>query len=351
MDRLLVFHLSDLHFGSGFNGTTSWPVGLGGHDLDLCLRLRVDLRQALLGDFKTSQDDAIAYLVGGDLTRKGSDHDFHLVYTYLLAQLNWSADRHGTLQRAGLGLPPGNVYAIPGNHDHWRGQSIRWPVLYHPPAYNPAVFPAFLESTPWRQTLWSPHGAFALELFGIDSNEGLRNRRTNFRARGRLSHEELYGVKNAAGNVIRKGLEQLLQDAAASEKTDGKPRLRAVACHHSFGNRGGLWSAWPLHANSMSDLLALCRKYGVTAVLTGHTHYFLDWLFPDPAGTKPDVWEVRCGSTLQQGVQPHPQGFLVHELTVSSAGKLSWRVWKYQYGQNGTPLWAYYRNPRSVMIR
>jgi 3',5'-cyclic AMP phosphodiesterase CpdA len=331
MGRILLFHLSDLHFGSGFIGTTNQLVGLNGHDVDMCRRLRVDLRHARLNDFHANGEDAINYLIGGDLTRIGSDHDFHLSHTYTLLQLDWVTDRMRSQQSAALGLPHDHVYAIPGNHDHWRGIQpiVRKNVpLRRPPAYNPDVFPDFLEPTPWRHTLWSPDRTFAVELFGVDSNEGLRNKATNLRAEGELSQEELLG-KFVGGALVKPGLSQLLQAADAEAANDRKPRVKAVACHHAFGNKGGLLDAWPLSNQSIQDLLTLARQYDVRAVLTGHTHYFLHW---QQAGS-PTVWELRCGSTTQKGKQPQPQGFWVHEIDnpVGSSRGLGWRAWKYQW--------------------
>jgi hypothetical protein len=285
-------------------------------------------------------------------------HDFQLVFTGLFSQLDWFKELTGTVDSMELGLPLADTFSIPGNHDHWKGQSVvrLFPVPNFPPAYNAGIFPKLQDTTPWRRSIPSPNGKFILELFGVDSSEGLRRQSSNFRARGRLSQEELYGVINNSGVVLKKGLEQLLDDAKTEEAKDHVPRLRAVGCHHSFGNHNGLADAWPLEANSMFDLLQLCRKFKVHAVLTGHTHYFLNWQ-EDPLNSGWYVWELRCGSTLQRQMatpntpctQPQPQGFLVHELTLAK-GKPSWTVWKYQYGPNGTPQWKFYRDPNKDVI-
>ncbi len=357
MDRILLFHLSDLHFGSGFLGSATPHVGLGGHEVGLCEPLQLALRNAPLEDFQTTADDRLVYFIGGDLTRTGSVHDFQLVFTALFAQLQWLRGLAGRRASVQLGLPRADTFAIPGNHDHWNGQSVVqvFPPVF-PPAYNGGIFPELQDTTPWRQPLASPNRKLILELFGVDSSEGLRGQGTNFRARGRLSRDELFGVRNPAGVVVKKGLEQLLDDARNDEAADHVPRLRAVGCHHSFGNRNGLVDAWPLEAGSVGDLLQLCRQYRVHAVLTGHTHYFLNWQ-QNPLTSGWHVWELRCGSTLQRKMatptapctQPQPQGFLVHELTLAG-NRPSWTVWKYQYGPNGTPHWKFYRDPNGEVI-
>ena len=288
----------------------------------MCRRLRVDLKHARLSDFKVNGDDAVEYLIGGDLTRIGSDHDFHLSHTYALSQLKWAEDRHSNFGSASLDLPPDHVYAVPGNHDHWKGITplVKGNIpLRRPPAYNPMVFPDFLEATPWRHTLWSSSKAFALELYGVDSNEGLKGKATNFRAGGQISPDEL------------KRLRQHLIETDYDRAADGKPRLKAIACHHAFSSNGGLADAWPLSNQSRQDLIDLARAYEVRAILTGHTHYFLDQKWQQPK--QPIVWELRCGSTLQRGKQPQPQGFWAHE--ISQTGDplaLKWSAWKYQWG-------------------
>jgi hypothetical protein len=358
MDRILLFHLSDLHFGSGFHGTVDPEVGLGGHEIGLCEPLQLALKDAPIEHFQATPDDKLVYYIGGDLTRTGSVHDYQLVFTGLFSNLSWFNDVAGTPESLELGLPLADTYSIPGNHDHWKGQSVvrvlPWPIL--PPAYNAKIFPDLQRPTPWRQPIPSSNGKFILELFGLDSSEGLRQKRTNLRARGLLSQQELWGVTDTGGNLVKKGLWHLLVDAWQDETVDKIPRLRAVGCHHAFTNRNGLRDAWPLDGNSMADLLGLCRKYQVHAVLTGHTHYFLNWQ-QNPLDTGWYVWELRCGSTLQRAMatpnnpctQPQPQGFLVHELKLAH-NQPSWAVWKYQYGRNGTSHWKYYRDPRPEVI-
>lgn len=150
-------------------------------------------------------------------------------------------------QTLGLKLDPNHVYHVPGNHDHWKGQS-KVSLLNRPPAYNAGAFPDLLEPTPWRQPLWSPNRKFAFELFGIDSNEGLNHKGTNFYAKGKLSKKELDGLRNH------------LTDAQNDAVKDKLPRVVGVACHHSFGTAHGISGARALVPKSLSDLLKEVRQ-------------------------------------------------------------------------------------------
>lgn len=102
MDRLLLFQLSDLHFGSSFEGTehakTGLQSGLNGHDLKISQNLATSLERAREDLFEIGENDAVKYLIGGDLTRTGSKFDFQLVNTYSLfrtrvvARSSWNND-------------------------------------------------------------------------------------------------------------------------------------------------------------------------------------------------------------------------------------------------------------------
>ncbi len=349
MGRILVFHLSDLHIGSHHLGSESWAAGFFGHHFALLTQLKIAIANAKV-DLNTTSDDVLVHVVGGDLTRVGGDYDFHIALTYLLSELTWIEDGSGNQRRLGLDLPMKRFYTIPGNHDHWKGYRTRLAQL-RPPAYNQDIFNDFFELTPWRHPVKSMSGDFVLELFGVDSNEGLKTQLTNLLAGGAMSSEELNG-KDAAGNVVKDGLEQLLARAKVAE-ADGKPRVRAILCHHSLGTNNGPLNAQPLDNPSRVELLKLARLFGVRGVLTGHTHYFADVQW---TGAQPPVWEIRCGTTLQlssQMPQPLPQrsqllapGFLVHEFELDAKAKgVQWKVWKYQW--DGT---KFRQNPQSFNV-
>ncbi|MFO0946098.1 MAG: hypothetical protein U1D30_09155, partial [Planctomycetota bacterium] len=266
--------------------------------------------------------------------------DFQLAYSYLFSQLHWLPDRHGPLEHMGLDLPMAQTHCVPGNHDHWNGKSSVsfWSP---PPAFNSAIFPDFMEPTivdaldpSPHHTIRSKNDQVICELFRVDSNEGLQPSRTNLTAAGRLSDEQLEGVLNPNGQIITKGLAQQMQEAAAAGLNDQIPRVAAIACHHSLGNKNGLTGAQPLEGPSVGRLLSVIRRFQnsfpIRAVLTGHTHYSTPWVLPGPISAN-RVWELRCASTLQMDPQPGAQGFLVHEISVTPSGQPTWNMWTFSW--------------------
>lgn len=357
MDRILLFHLSDLHFGSAVQGTLratrGFQTGLNGHSLAIAENLPVAINRALRRDFKATDNDTIEYLVDGDLTRTGSDHDFYLVRTYLYSELQWTINGYGTtVYSLGLKLDPNEVHTVAGNHDHWKGQSSVHP-FNRPPAYNDDVYlKGFFDRTVTkagdpspRRSIRSPNNKIVLDLFRLDSNEGLNHSGTNFWAKGLLSDRQLDGVVTN-GAIVENGLLQQMHDAAAEARYDDQhaiPHVAAIACHHGFKNKHGRTGAKPLDSNSVIRLIDRIRRFPaefkIRAVLTGHTHYPARRPVFDMQ-TKPKVWEVRCSSTIQMEPQPAAQSFLVHVLTLSWNNSPMWHTWTYSW--NGT---SFVRSP------
>jgi hypothetical protein len=146
----------------------------------------------------------------------------------------------------------------------------------------------------------------------------------------------------------------LLDDAEQDQKMDGKPRAAAILCHHALATNQGPLNAQPLDDPSRKELLKLARRYQVRAVLTGHTHYFVNFA---RTGARPHVWEIRCGTTLQlssQMPQPLPQyrqllapGFLVHEFALGAGPDppVLWKAWRYQWDGR-----IFRRNPKPFNV-
>jgi hypothetical protein len=101
-----------------------------------------------------------------------------------------------------------------------------------------------------------------LEIYGIDSNSGLRGS-TNFRARGAFSPHEI------------SALDALLADSDNRIPSQGLRRVRAIVAHHSLSHAGGVTGKEILDYSSRDDLLTMAAKYGVPCILTGHVHDFL----------------------------------------------------------------------------
>jgi hypothetical protein len=333
MSRLILVHISDLHIGSGLVGTVA-SSGLHGHGLLYCEKLELALQDIAAVDFPLPANEHYHYVVGGDLTRLGSDNDFYLAYGFLLNR--WVLYDLQNQAEVGCRIPINDLVSVPGNHDHWNGFTPGW-TKGRPPAYNPNVFPRFLDKTPWTKSIPAPENRFILELFGIDSNEGLRNKRTNLRARGEFSPPQ-----NAANPLDPNDprelsqLNKLLRESVDCEKKDAIPRIRAIVCHHAFnkGKQKGLAYARPLEPASLKELLEIAHHHGVAAILTGHTHDFehKDYQEARPGGSNV-LFELRCASTAQRDPQPEDQGFWVHEITLEDK-QPRWNAWKYQYDRS-----------------
>jgi hypothetical protein len=333
MSRLILVHISDLHIGSGLVGTTA-SNGLHGHGLLYCEKLESALQDVATVDFPLPINEHYYSVVGGDLTRLGSDNDFYLAYGFLLH--HWALFDLQNQAEVGCRIPSNDLFSVPGNHDHWNGFTPGW-TTGRPPAYNPNVFPRFLDKTPWMKSISAPDNSFILELFGVDSNEGLKNKRTNLRAWGEFSApQDPQNPLDANDPRELSQLNRLLQESADREDKDEIPRIRAIVCHHAFnkGKQKGLKYARPLRPASLKELLEIAHNHGVAAILTGHTH---DFEHKDYKDARPDrsnvLFELRCASTTQRDPQPEDQGFWVHEITLEDK-EPRWKAWKYQYDRS-----------------
>jgi hypothetical protein len=348
MERIILVQLSDIHIGSvrnKFYSSTSLQAGLHGHDPQLLRRLAW-----AFASLRTKKHLAMApgeplyVVVSGDLTCTGLRTDFSQAYTYLLSEL--FPDTPGR-NPVGLRIPRGQIWVVPGNHDHWDGHH-RWPQ----PAHDPSLFPDLFDRTPWQSPpILSPKGTLRLELFGVDSNSGLAGQPYNDTAWGAFSFAELYHPQT--------GLDQLLRVSVATQP-QGVQVVRAIVCHHPMNNKAkagapppalGKLGAWPQRArerfmtrligqnpdpllpSSMFEILKVARQYEVKALLTGHTHYF--WEERHPLQGNPAVWEMRCSTTLQGPAQTAVQGFYVHQISLEGVPpKPVWRWKRYSYAIN-----------------
>ncbi len=179
-ERIILVQLSDIHVGSlrnQFYSNTSVRAGLHGHDPVLLPVLRnafADIKNRM----GMSATEPLNVVVSGDLSCAGLRTDFSQAYTYLLSELFTDPPLTGAV---GLHVPTTQLWTIPGNHDHWNGHH-HWPFQ---PAYDPTLFPAWFDTTPWRSApLVSPKKTLRLELFGVDSNSGLSGQSYSPRAEG-----------------------------------------------------------------------------------------------------------------------------------------------------------------------
>jgi 3',5'-cyclic AMP phosphodiesterase CpdA len=333
MSRVLLVHLADLHLGTDLLGTkvgTGLSAGLNGHSVLLCEMLQSAMIALRKKYFDIPDGEPLHFVVTGDYARTGAYGEFYLAYEFLRS--SWSFIHLHRHDACGLEIPAvhgGNLYSVPGNHDHWNGHGSG----IRPPAYNAGVFPNYFDATPQRYIVPVPGQAFGLELFTVDSNEGLRNQSHNLWAAGLLSPAEL------------QGLDAKLRASKTEQAKDKMPRMRAILCHHGFDNNGGLLSASPLAPQSVQALVALAHQHDVAAILTGHTHYFEARAYPHPR-TGVNTWELRSAATLQMAPQPAPQGFWVHEIEAERQAP-TWTAWQFEW--DGLSQFA--RRYPAVMVR
>jgi muconolactone delta-isomerase len=256
--------------------------------------------------------------VCGDLTALGDTREYAVAHSFLLSRFHLRRGR--TRAKVGLAVPDAHLASVPGNHDHWDGD--KWTR-----AFNPAIVPRHFEAGPWRKVWRSSGGALRLELFGIDSNAGLRQQARNILARGSFEDRDL------------RQLEVLLGAAGPSP---GVQSVRAIVTHHSLSYQSSFPFAGPLRKEEMEsasreELLRLAGQGQVAAILTGHVHEFAFQPFTRKraSGTDWVVRELRSASALQGPARrndPLP-GLLAHRIWLGPQG-VTWSVYRYMW--NGT---------------
>lgn len=232
-------HISDLHLPLP---PTPAPWGsywgkrvVGWLNLRLKRHHPPEIADALARDLRERPPDHLA--VTGDLTNLSLEREFEQAAGWL----------------RGLGLAPGRLSVIPGNHDAYVRQATRrrWfeaaigPVLGEPALAWPRaqrVGDVLLVST--SSAVPSPWGC----------------------AYGRLGAAQLEAV-----------------DA----KLAGEASTRAVLVHHPPVLRDGRPDRWIRRNLDWEPLLAVCARRGVDMVLCGHTHRPFRYDLPRGGGERP----------------------------------------------------------------
>ncbi len=324
---MIVFgQVSDTHFGAVLANTrASRTPHQSAHALPLCLKLHAALDNVRAAN-GFDQVAPLPIVHSGDLTGAGDAAEFAIGQLFMRGRARIA--RSKTAARFGLDVQDEHLLAmVPGNHDHWAGLSGGLNYLAGPPARSSWVAPTHFRPTPWHKRWASVHpddDAVVLDLFGVDSNSGFAVGQASYLAKGEISTAEF------------QSLEALLQHCRADRRGI---HLRAIVCHHSPSYRGGLLRTNELHPTSRAQLLDLCGRYDVHALLTGHTHDFHAAALATPAGGV--VHELRCASTLALG-QPL-NGFLVHRIAIDRSGQRTWTCDRHAWNgsnfvRNGTPL-------------
>lgn len=311
MDQIVIAHISDVHFGDQlFNDRFGFISGWRPHDMELCAKLK-DALEDVHVTASLRDNESIHVVLTGDLSQHGSASNFATADTYFHKWTLESSDSTGGL---GLGLELPRLPMIPGNHDHWQRPGS---ILPRPRAYNPKIFPKPFKKTPWHERLASTEEGISLDLFGVDSNSGLAQNRTNLLAQGSISDEE-FGK-----------LEALLEANPRSEPNN----VRVILCHHALSKRWATFT-WVLSPESVQELAQIVDHHGISAVLTGHTHDFLQTVDASDPTTRPEgVVELRSATTLKGPASLHKrQGFWAHRIRFDqSNNSLEWTSWRYQW--------------------
>lgn len=224
-------------------------------------------------------------LVTGDLTRRGSDAEFGWANRFISS--SWRVRPPGKT-RIGMELPGDLYLSIPGNHDFWGGRSYLRSMKISKGFLGPFVWP-----TPWIDVFESCGTEF--HFLGLDSCSRLGSISPNqFVAMGAIEGEELASAS------------AMFESAAARAFEKGHQVVRVVLCHHP-----------PSELIGRETLIDWLDKLNVRLVLTGHTHQS----FLDGNSGLGACFEIRCGTTLQEGTEstlpgPEPNTFVLHSVVV-----------------------------------
>jgi 3',5'-cyclic AMP phosphodiesterase CpdA len=297
MGKIILAQISDLHFDENIlNDRFNRVPGREGHDKVLAFGLMPAL-EGIPIDCQTTEP--LHVVVSGDLTRTGEASEFAVAHTLLLSTVRLNLLPPPDL--LGYGTPEDRFMSVPGNHDQYGAGPMA--------AFNPTLSGVHFDATPWHRRIRDSTGELTLDLFGIDSNSGRipAPPGLNLLAWGQVADLEL----NSLENLLRR------TPHAPTGQT-----IRALVMHHSLSYFGGvpgalLWMG-ALLSRSKRRLRHMCATYGISAVLTGHTHdLFCKELVSNSGGGVPHVfWELRSPSTLIGPVYNHVHGFLVHELQI-----------------------------------
>jgi hypothetical protein len=320
-------HVSDPHFGiPAISQRPIRAMGQSGHDLVLCQWLPTTLEH-LRERTDFPEDKILPVVMTGDLTRTGLNPDEFVVgRDYFLT--TWPNPQNLPNRQFGLSLGNNNMVMIPGNHDHWDGDTRnQW-------GYNAAIKPSFFPSTPFQVDFCSLGSRLVVELYGVDSCSGFPpiGAGTNRRARGSVANYELNTLIGLLNSSFSK---------QPTDRANGICRVRVMLCHHSL--QGNWLISWffgslELHTASKNSLLRMAGRYQVAAILTGHSHDYPADRYDTP-GLPHKLYEFRSPTTLQAFARPFKQGFYGHRILVDDDGQVSWSAYPYLWqGTHFYPL-------------
>jgi Calcineurin-like phosphoesterase len=324
MDQVVLVQLADSHLCDTVqNDQFGIFPGFWGHHHVLAIGLSAGLK-LVYNRTRWPVREPLHVVFNGDLVTRGLHNEFVIGHTYLYSRFALDCFNG---RRMGLGLDPRRVYSVPGNHDHWNGwdgyvtgRLQNGQVQRLPPAFNSdLVRLGHVPATPWKRTIHSTQNGILLELYGVDSNSGLSQKRTNQRASGGISHAELTS------------LDTLLR--TAPPPPSGTHRVRALVCHHGHHLVQKMLDARPLHPRSLKHLVNLCAEHEVSVLLTGHQHTYgrFKHVGLTRAGAQRPVVEIRAPTPSQGPPTNGSQGFLAHQIHRDATGAVHWDVWMFNW--------------------
>jgi len=272
--KVLLLHISDLHFGARYlsGRRRSLPQGLQPHDLMACDDLELVWKQLIW----TERPKLALVVVSGDLTLMGLDAEFCVANTFIRGRIHsqWNL-------ASGLGGTADQQWAVPGNHDHWGGRLNPLFVLQQRWLHG-SMFPRLSNRSCWAERYDDIPG-LQLMLMGLDSNAG--------------PHADPF-AKGSIDPADLKELEDWMNDFRSSKD---QREVRILVMHHSRHFPGvSSKLSHELDVDSQSLLHDFLRDQRINFVFTGHMH---EPIVPR-ASIPPTGLELRCGTTLQRSRSP-----------------------------------------------
>lgn len=327
MSRVLLIHVSDIHFGSEFyanrnsvpnarNSSAPPPPaapkrtipGLAAHDVGAC----EELENEILALKSALRPDQTVLVVSGDLTVLGEASEFAMAHTFLRSriQATW-------MRASGLGDIVDSVVAVPGNHDHLRGHLSR---TIHRSRPSTGVYPFFEPTRSANANCWWIHHVIdvdrlCLQIGGLDSC-------------GASS-----GQPFATGSLDLAALTELETVMHAHPSPPGSHVVRLLVLHHALdpASSPSLKQRLAHQTHKLDDasrraLETFCAQTNTQFVLTGHLH--VPGVPQKGAQLRPGM-EIRCGTSLQEGPQRKlGQIFMAHVIEARTRPHWTTRVFQ-----------------------
>lgn len=339
--------LSDLHFGKPPQGRIAWLKwairklpGLGVHDEAVTAAAHRFVK-------RLQRKQSAEVLMTGDLTASGSHEQFLFGRGFLQNTGSLKLKVDWLRSEGGLGISSWRRGTIPGNHDHWKGDSL-WRSRRRKPHFI-HTFP----DLPFWQTKCALTNEVYIRFIGIDTDSD-----TGSGLPALIKPSSLYRGYNrvmARGMFISQ-LEAL--GAHLGKRPEGE--IRVLLLHHSWSHtlqQCTRWRTTPrwyvdnvIDRKSCMALEELLQVLDIKVLLSGHVHVSHIERIPLPVGKQ--VLEARCGTStqltrasrdqdgheplrLQQNATGLSQNtILLHQL-VSSDDDILWKTETYVYNGRG----------------